>query len=309
MIQRSLLYLGAVFYLLNGVRMIANPQVFFDGTAGVSATGGYNVHFIVDIGFAFLVSAGAMAAGVWLRRRSLILAGLAWPVLHAAFHTAGLAMHGAVSRAAWMVETGGVILPALLLAALALRVPLSGLGAGMPRLVHAGLRRFEAQWFYDAAYLHRLVDTVPDSMRFLTALQGLSALSSRQAPPALLHGASLAASLHEDCGPCAQITIDKICADGADPETVRALIRQDFERADPVSALGFSYAAAVLAGQAEALAMRDEIVQRYGQTALSELALAVVVSRTYPTIKQLTGFGAACQTLDVAGQTETVAAA
>ncbi len=55
--------------------------------------------------------------------------------------------------------------------------------------------------------------------------------------------------------------------------------------------------------------MRDEIVQRYGQTALSELALAVVVSRTYPTIKQLTGFGAACQKLDVAGQTETVAAA
>ncbi len=169
MIQRSLLYLGAVFYLLNGVRMIANPQGFFDGTAGVSATGGYNVHFIVDIGFAFLVSAGAMAAGVWLRRRSLILAGLAWPVLHAAFHTAGLAMHGAVSRAAWMVETGGVILPALLLAALALRVPLSGLGAGMPRLVHAGLRRFEAQWSYDAAYLHRLVDTVPDSMRAVCA--------------------------------------------------------------------------------------------------------------------------------------------
>jgi len=308
MIQRSLLYLGAVFYLLNGVRMIADPQGFFDGTAGVSATGGYNLHFIVDIGFAFLVSAGAMAAGVWLRRRSLILAGLAWPVLHAGFHLAGLTMHGAVSHAAWVVETGGVILPALILVFLALRAPLGGLGTGMPRLVHAGLRRFEAQWSYDAAYLHRLVDTVPDSVRFLTALQGLSGLS-RQAPPALLHGASLAASLHEDCGPCAQITIDKICADGADPETVRALIRRDFERADPVSALGFCYTAAVLAGQAEALAMHDEIVERYGEAALSELALAVVVSRTYPTMKKLTGFGAACQKLDVAGQTETVAAA
>lgn len=308
MIQRSLLYLGAVFYLLNGVRMIADPQGFFDGTAGVSATGGYNMHFIVDIGFAFLVSAGAIAAGVWLRQRSLILAGLAWPVLHAAFHTAGLAMHGAVSGAAWVVETGGVILPALVLVVLALRVPLAGLGTGMPRLVHAGLRRFEAQWSYDAAYLHRLVDTVPDSVRFLTALQGLSGLS-RQAPPALLHGASLAASLHEDCGPCAQITIDKVCADGAEPETVRALIRRDFGRADPVSALGFSYTAAVLAGEAEAMAMRDEIVKRYGEAALSELALAVVVSRTYPTMKTLTGFGAACQRLDVAGQTETVAAA
>ena len=145
-------------------------------------------------------------------------------------------------------------------------------------------------------------------MRFLTALQGLSGLS-RQAPPALLHGASLAASLHEDCGPCAQITIDKVCADGAEPETVRALIRRDFGRADPVSALGFSYTAAVLAGEAEAMAMRDEIVKRYGEAALSELALAVVVSRTYPTMKTLTGFGAACQRLDVAGQTETVAAA
>lgn len=307
MIQRSLLYLGAVFYLLNGVRMIADPQGFFDGTAGVSATGGYNVHFIVDIGFAFLVSAGAMAVGVWLRRRSLILTGLAWPVLHAVFHMAGLAMHGAVSRAAWVVETGGVILPALVLIVLALRVPLAGLGTGMPRLIHAGIRRFEAQWSYDAAYLHRLVDTVPDSARFLAALQGLSGFSGK-APPALLHGAALAASLHEDCGPCAQITIDRICADGADPETVRALIRRDFGRADPVSALGFCYAAAVLAGRAEAMAMRDEIVERYGDVVLSELALAVVVSRTYPTMKTLTGFGAACQKLDVAGQTETVAA-
>ena len=63
MIQRSLLYLGAVFYLLNGVRMIADPQGFFDGTAGVSATGGYNLHFIVGIGFASLPGRWRPASG------------------------------------------------------------------------------------------------------------------------------------------------------------------------------------------------------------------------------------------------------
>lgn len=308
MFMRMLLCLGAAFYLLNGGLMLSGPQAWYLGTPGVSATGAYNHHFIVDIGFIFLVSGGAMALGVWLRQRALILAGLAWPLLHAGFHAGLLAWHGAVSDAAWVTEIGGVILPALILTALALRARLDGLGPGMARLVHAGVRQFETRWRYDASYLHRLVDLTPDAAGFMAALQRLKTRPS-DTPSPLLHGASLAASLHEDCGPCAQLTVDMIRADGADPDQLRALVRRDFERADPVSALGFAYVEAALRRRTEAEAMREEIVQRFGETALADIALASIVSRTYPALKTVMGRAQACEALDVDGQSERVAPA
>ncbi|WP_300543094.1 hypothetical protein [Maricaulis sp.] len=307
MFQRSLLYLGAIFYLANGLAMLAGPQSWFGTTPGVSATGGYNFHFIVDIGFAFLVSGGLVGFGVWARQRALVAAGLAWPVLHALFHLIALAIHGAASPAIWATELGGVIAPAAILTGLAVRAPLDGLGAGMGGLVHNALRKFERQWTYDATYQHRLVDLAPDAVPFLAALQRLGGLQTGTPRP-LLHGASLAAALHEDCGPCAQITIDRILADGADPDRLRALVRRDFDAADAVSVQGFRYVEAVLAGDPAAVEQCEVLLDRFGESGLAALSLAVVVSRTYPTLKKLMGYGAACQTLDVAGQSETVVA-
>lgn len=308
MAYRILLYLGAVFYLATGAVMLAGPQDWYLATPGVEATGGFNAHFIVDIGFAFLVSGALVAAGTWLRRRELILGGLAWPVLHGIFHVAGLALHGAVSAPALWTEVLLVIAPAAVLVAAALAAPLTGLGLGMSGLVHAGLRRFERQWNYDATYLHRMADLMPDS---LAVLNGFQAFGGRRgtAPLPLLHGAALAASLKEDCGPCAQITIDKIRAAGADAAQLRALVRRDFDRAHPLSVLGFRFAEAVLAGDPVADPMREGIEERYGEAAVAELAWAVVVARAYPTLKRTMGYGAACQRLDVDGQSETVVAA
>lgn len=308
MFMRMLLCLGAAFYLLNGALMLAGPQAWYLGTPGVSATGAYNHHFIVDIGFAFLVSGGAVALGVWLRQRALILAGLAWPLLHAGFHAVLLAWHGAASGAAWVTEIGGVILPALILTALALRARLDGLGPGMARLIHAGVRQFEARWHYDASYLHRLIDLTPDAVDFMAALQRLKNRRT-DTPLPVLHGASLAASLHEDCGPCAQLTIDMIRAGGADTGQLRALVRRDFEHAHPLSALGFAYVEAALQRRSEADAIREEIVQRFGEAALADIALASTVSRIYPALKTVMGHARLCEALDVDGQSERVAPA
>jgi len=308
MFMRMFLYLGAAFYLLNGAVMLAGPQTWYLGTPGVEATGPYNHHFIVDIGFAFLVSGGAMALGVWLRQRPLILAGLAWPALHAGFHIVLLVLHGAPSDVVWATETGGVILPALVLTGLALQAPMNGLGAGMASLMHAGVRQFEVEWQYDAGYFHDLIDLTPDAAAFMAALQRLGNRRTKTPPP-LLHGASLAASLHEDCGPCAQLTVDRIRAGGADPDQLRALIRRDYEHAHPVSALGFCYVEAALQRRTEAGAMGEEIMQRFGEAALADIALASIVSRTYPALKTVMGQGQVCTALDVDGQSERVAPA
>lgn len=49
----------SVFYLLNGLLMLAAPAFWYEITPGVEHSGALNVHFIRDIGLAFC------AASVW----------------------------------------------------------------------------------------------------------------------------------------------------------------------------------------------------------------------------------------------------
>lgn len=54
--------LFALFNLLNGLAMIVAPMAWYELTPGASATGPFNVHFVRDIGIAFI----AAGAGLWL---------------------------------------------------------------------------------------------------------------------------------------------------------------------------------------------------------------------------------------------------
>jgi hypothetical protein len=100
----------AAFYLGNGVVMIAAPEWWYGATPGVSGTGPFNPHFVVDVGIAFAVS-GAMigwgAAGAGWR---LVLAGAAFPVGHTLFHIVEL-LGGHGHGPVW-VEASGVMFPA-----------------------------------------------------------------------------------------------------------------------------------------------------------------------------------------------------
>ena len=48
----------------NGVAMLVMPKTWFWSVDGVSSTGGYNAHFIRDIGMVYVLSGAAMFAGV-----------------------------------------------------------------------------------------------------------------------------------------------------------------------------------------------------------------------------------------------------
>jgi hypothetical protein len=68
------------------VQLVA-PFWWYGAVPGVVATGPYNPHFVRDIGAAYLVVAGSLAAFAWRPRA-------AWPALAAA--TAFLALHAGV---------------------------------------------------------------------------------------------------------------------------------------------------------------------------------------------------------------------
>ncbi len=96
MIVRALLLLLGLLHIANGLTMLVAPMSWYDAVPGVTATGPFNHHFILDIGMAFLTSGGLLALGA--RRvpsaASFAIAGATWPILHALIHVSGWFMDG-----------------------------------------------------------------------------------------------------------------------------------------------------------------------------------------------------------------------
>lgn len=106
----------------NGLAMLAVPQTWFWSVDGVSSTGGYNAHFVRDIGLVYLLAGAAMFAGLArpAARGLLWGAAAAWLLMHALFHlwevAAGICGPDALTR-----DFLGVTLPGLLASGLAVR--------------------------------------------------------------------------------------------------------------------------------------------------------------------------------------------
>jgi hypothetical protein len=84
--MRMLLLAIAIAWMVAGVAIFVNPTGFHDHIPGLKMMGPYNEHFIRDVGLAFLASGGATAWGAYRGRPGVVIAGLAWPLLHAGFH-------------------------------------------------------------------------------------------------------------------------------------------------------------------------------------------------------------------------------
>lgn len=125
MLKTTLTAVLALFYAVNALWMLAAPPHWYASVPGVTATGPLNLHFVRDIGFAYLLSAGAVVLALRRakQRRQWLLVATAWPALHAIFHLAEWGLHGLPPAALMAAESGGVLLPVALGFALALAAP------------------------------------------------------------------------------------------------------------------------------------------------------------------------------------------
>ncbi|MBI3676127.1 MAG: hypothetical protein HY243_05875 [Proteobacteria bacterium] len=94
MVIRVLLLLVGLFQVVNGLWMLTAPENWYAGVPGVTLTGPINLHFITDIGLAFLASGAGMMLGARKGLAAFALAGATWPALHALFHIWGWFEHG-----------------------------------------------------------------------------------------------------------------------------------------------------------------------------------------------------------------------
>ena len=122
---RSVIWAFVVFYLATGLYIAVLPHDFYLNAPGARETGPYNMHFIRDVGFAFLTSAVAIGYGVYAKQKAVMLFGAAWLLIHGLFHLTLWVVHGMPLDRAAMVDAAVVSIPAVAVFVLCLRYRVS----------------------------------------------------------------------------------------------------------------------------------------------------------------------------------------
>ncbi|MEZ4417644.1 MAG: hypothetical protein R3E10_17950 [Gemmatimonadota bacterium] len=170
----------------------------------------------------------------------------------------------------------------------------------LKRMIHRSIGKLEREFGYDAAYLHEVTDvSLGAALRFLCF--GVMDRQHAGVPPAAMAAARIAATRSEDCGPCAQLTIDMARAAGVPDATLQAIVARNFERLPPDAALALRFAEACLKRE-PADSLRDEVRRRFGPEGLVTLAFTISGARVYPSLKRVLGHAQACERLTVGGE-------
>lgn len=168
------------------------------------------------------------------------------------------------------------------------------------QFLHSRITAFERDYGYDMRYGHEMLDaSLPAFLRF-SRITGL-AQHREEAPLPAWYAAKLIATLHEDCGPCAQLVATMAERAGVDPGIVRGIASGDEQAMGPEAALACRYTTAVLAHDPEADRLRAKIETLWGKRAVISLALAIASARVFPTVKYALGHGHACSRVRAGG--------
>jgi hypothetical protein len=119
---RGLFWVIGLLNLANGLWMLAAPGGWYEHLpAAVPDTGPLNVHFVRDIGAAFVTIGAAFCAAAPRapEHRGVVLAAALFYVLHALVHVADIAS-GRLPAHHVLIDLPGVFVPAILLVVLAL---------------------------------------------------------------------------------------------------------------------------------------------------------------------------------------------
>lgn len=167
-------------------------------------------------------------------------------------------------------------------------------------LAHRQLAAFERAYDYDASYIHDMMDISWPAARRFTPVMKMSSFR-QDVPVAAWYAAKIIATMAEDCGPCAQLSVSMAEREGVGNEVLRGIISGDEAAMGDDVALVARFTRAVLAHDLAADGLREKIAARWGKHAVVTLAMAITSARLYPTMKYALGYGQACARLRVGG--------
>ena len=118
---RLLILAFVAFYLLTGLYLAVLPHDFYLNAPGAQETGPYNMHFMRDVGFAFITSSVAIGYGIYSGVKPVMVFGALWLLIHGIFHLTLWMVHGMQLDHAAMVDMVLVSIPAVATFALCAR--------------------------------------------------------------------------------------------------------------------------------------------------------------------------------------------
>jgi hypothetical protein len=168
-------------------------------------------------------------------------------------------------------------------------------------LARKHIAKFESAYSYDMNYAREMMEANFPAFRGFASMVKFSGLKGTS-PAEAMFAVKIATTMAEDCGPCTQLVVTMAEREDIDANVLRAIVAGDLEEMPRDAALGYRFAKATLAHELlETDSLRAEIERRWGKGASVEMALAIAMSRVFPTIKYAMGHGHACQQVRVAG--------
>jgi hypothetical protein len=162
------------------------------------------------------------------------------------------------------------------------------------------LRAFSKRYHYDVSYLDYMLKKSP---RAFFKFAGVAKASShREAVPVeASFAAKISGAMAEDCGPCAQLTVDMALEAGMVRDQIEAVVRRDTNTMNVDTALGFGFAQAVLHRSDDQDERREAVRARWGEKGVIDLAMALQTGRLFPMMKLALGYARECRRVSVDG--------
>ncbi len=156
------------------------------------------------------------------------------------------------------------------------------------------LRKMEKRYDYNFDYVRHLWHVSRGAWRrfsfgFMWFATGRDSLPANAGAVA-----GIVSTLHADCGPCTQITVNMALEAGVSPRVLSAAVSGDLNALPDDLALVYRFTHAVVNGSYNASEMREGVLKLYGEKGLVDLASVIAAGQVYPTLKRTLGFGETC---------------
>ncbi len=165
-------------------------------------------------------------------------------------------------------------------------------------LVRWKIRSNEKKLGESLDYLRQMHEHAPGAFWEFVKVAKASGYRSKL-PAAPFHVARLVAVRIQDCGPCVQTGVNLAKADGIEPAILTAALAKDFDALPQPLGDVARFAEAVTSGTGDQDAYRDKLRAVFGDEAMVELALAIALCQTFPSLKRGLGHAKSCSLVKV----------
>ena len=163
------------------------------------------------------------------------------------------------------------------------------------------LDQFERHYNYDVSYMRSMLEISPAAFFKFAKLTDISR-HSESAPVNALYATKITGAVAEDCGPCVQLVVTMAREAGMEDDQIAAVLERDMQAMSEDTALGFSFADAIVHRTPLEDEIRSSVRAHWGDKGVIDLALALQIGRMFPMVKTALGFAKTCSSVRIDGE-------